>query len=82
MGKTSFLYRLLEILQESYDCHLSYLDVQLLDAVSPSAEYFLWSLGRAILDSLGRKSIKGLLLFGQHSSFMMLKIERLFQSSL
>ena len=69
MGKTSFLYRLLETLNESYDCYLSYLDIQLLDAVSPSAEYFLWSLGRAILDSLGKKNLKGLLLFGQHSSF-------------
>lgn len=69
MGKTSFLYRLIEILRDGYDCYFAYLDVQLLDAVSPSAEYFLWSIGRALLDSLGKKRMKQLSLFGKHESF-------------
>lgn len=69
MGKTSFLYRLLELLQQSFSCHVCYLDIELIDAVDPSAEYFLFSLGNSILQSMGKIRVKGLQLFGKWPSF-------------
>lgn len=59
-GKTSFLYRLIELLRQQYQCHFCYLDIELIDPVDPSAEYFLWSLGSSIFDSLGKLRIKNL----------------------
>ena len=69
MGKTSFLYRLLEMLQQRFSCHISYLDIELIDAVNPSAEYFLWSVGNAILQSVGKNKPKDLQLLGKWQSF-------------
>ncbi|MBW4461820.1 MAG: protein kinase [Nodosilinea sp. WJT8-NPBG4] len=69
MGKTSFLYRLIEILKESYSVYIVYLDIQRIDGVLPTAEYLLWSLGESILDSIGRKRIDDLVLFGKYELF-------------
>jgi hypothetical protein len=86
MGKTSFLYRLLELLQKRSQCHVCYLDMQLIDAVNPTPEYFLWSLGSALLNSLGKQKIGNLDLLGRYKTFYSIKdkdaIPELFVSDL
>lgn len=71
MGKTSFLYRLLEILGKRNTCHLCYLDVEIIgSAISkPSVEYFLWSLGQIISVSVSKLRIPNFQLFGRYPSF-------------
>ena len=70
MGKTSLLYRILESLRSSgrtFPCHV---DLQRMDALNPTVEYALWSLGEALLDSNSRlRKFNDLRLFGKHSLF-------------
>src|SRR5689334_16618938 len=67
MGKTSLLLRLMERLRGSGDALLAHLDIQRLDAVNPSGEYFLWSLGESLLDTNpSLRRLSDFRLFGLH----------------
>ncbi|MBN8225900.1 serine/threonine protein kinase [Corallococcus macrosporus] len=71
MGKTSFLFRVAAALQQSQDVFWAHTDIQRLDAINPTAEYFLWSLGEALLDANSQlRRLKGFRLFGRHEVFV------------
>lgn len=70
MGKTSVLFRLLDLIRGSTDVFYAHLDIQRLDSINPSTEYFLWSVGEQLRDSnKAIRSIRSFRLFGQHTSF-------------
>jgi serine/threonine-protein kinase len=74
MGKTSLLYRVLELLRAGGDTMVAHIDVQRIDAINPSAEYLLWSLGEQIFDSNPAvQRLGGFRLFGTKSTFSSLK---------
>ncbi|HEX5406969.1 MAG TPA: hypothetical protein VFX16_32235 [Pseudonocardiaceae bacterium] len=71
IGKTSLLYRLRSVLQGYENNYVASLDLERVDAVNPSLDYLLWSLGESLLDSNGRQlpSLKNFELFGKHRLF-------------
>lgn len=76
MGKTSLLYRLLEMLRSSGRSFVCHVDVQRLDSVKPSVGYALWSIGEALIDSNVRlRKLPGLRLFGKYSLYSEVKPE-------
>jgi len=69
MGKTSVLYRLLDSLRTSGVALTAHIDVQLIDAINPTASYFLRSVGDQLLDANpSARQIEGLKLFGREGS--------------
>jgi serine/threonine-protein kinase len=67
IGKTSFLYRLQSMLRNGDSCIVAHVDIERIDAIEPSAEHLLWSLGEAIYDSHRQvRRVEGLLLFGRY----------------
>src|SRR5690606_24608787 len=67
MGKTSLLFRLLETLRGDSTILAAHVDLQRIDAVNPSMEYFLWSLGEQLANSNSRvRRLTGLRLFGKY----------------
>ncbi|MFG3134226.1 phosphotransferase [Streptomyces tendae] len=70
IGKTSLLYRLRSILRNDGSSFVAHVDIERADAVNPTAEYLLWSLGESIIDShKSLRSLKGFQLFGRYSLF-------------
>lgn len=70
IGKTSLLYRLQSILKNGDSCLVAHVDIERIDAIEPSGEHLLWSLGEAIFDSHRQvRRVDGLLLFGKHHLF-------------
>ncbi len=70
IGKTSLLYRLRSILRNDGSSFVAHVDIERADAVNPTAEYLLWSIGESILDSHGSlRSFKGMRLFGKYQIF-------------
>ncbi len=76
VGKTSFLYQLIEHSRAVGKVCVAHLDFQLLDAVARTShrasltEYFLWAVGQAVWDALpSRKRSIAFSLIGLHSSF-------------
>lgn len=70
MGKTSLLYRIIENLRLSGEIY-AHVDVQRIDAIQPSAEYLLWSIGEQLVDSNSkvRRLSDSLYLFGKHRMY-------------
>lgn len=67
IGKTSLLYRLKSSLQNTGGVCLAHVDVERMDAINPSAEYLVWSLGESIYDSHRQvRKIPELALLGKH----------------
>jgi serine/threonine-protein kinase len=74
MGKTSLLYRVLELLKAGRDVMWAHLDVQRIDAINPSVGYLLWSLGEQVFDSNPEvQRLGGYRLFGTKSTFSSLR---------
>ncbi|MFH8870210.1 protein kinase domain-containing protein [Streptomyces griseus] len=70
IGKTSMLYKLRSTLQTTGDSYIGHVDVERIDAIEPSAENLLWSLGESIYDSHRHiRSISTLQLFGRYRLF-------------
>lgn len=75
MGKTSVLFRLSEILRAREAVLSAHLDIQRIDAINPTAEYFLWSLGEQLFDSNSEaRRITGYKMFGTRNTFLELKL--------
>lgn len=70
MGKTSLLYRLIDLLRGDAKVAHAHVDLQKIVAVNPSPEYLLWSLSERLLDENSfLRRIGGFRLFGQYSLF-------------
>ncbi|WP_263170541.1 serine/threonine-protein kinase [Streptomyces sp. SCSIO ZS0520] len=70
IGKTSMLYKLRSTLQTNGDSYIGHVDVERIDAIEPSAENLLWSLGESIYDSHRHiRNITTLQLFGKYKLF-------------
>jgi Protein kinase domain/AAA-like domain len=70
MGKTSLLYRIISTLRNTESAYVAQLELERIDSINPTGEYFLWSLGEAIYDShRAIRRIPGLRLFGRHNLF-------------
>ncbi|HEV8241029.1 MAG TPA: protein kinase [Thermoanaerobaculia bacterium] len=70
MGKTSLLYRILDNLKGDVRILPVHLDLQLIDAISPTASYFLWTLGEQLVDANSRvQRLPFLRLFGKYAVF-------------
>lgn len=69
-GKTSVLYRLVDLLHNSKQLVHVHIDLQRLDTINSTAEYFLWSIGEQLyLGHASVRAVHGLRLFGQHGMF-------------
>ncbi|PWJ08794.1 hypothetical protein DKG34_04360 [Streptomyces sp. NWU49] len=70
IGKTSMLYKLRSTLQTNGDSYIGHVDIERIDAIEPSAENLLWSLGESIYDSHRHiRNITTLQLFGKYRLF-------------
>lgn len=69
VGKTSCLYQLFELLRRRRQVLLCHLDVQRIDSVSQTADYFLWSVGEEVASALRRIRVPGLQMFGKYPMF-------------
>lgn len=70
MGKTSLLFRVIEEIRRNRGVSIAHLDMQRVDAVRPTAGYFLYSLGQQLFDgNAAIRAVDGLKLFGQHDRF-------------
>ncbi|MFF9799314.1 protein kinase [Streptomyces rochei] len=70
IGKTSMLYKLRSTLQTTGDSYIGHVDIERIDAIEPSAENLLWSLGESIYDSHRHiRNITTLQLFGRYRLF-------------
>ena len=70
MGKTSLLYRLLDSLKATGSVFTAHIDMERVDAVSPTPSYFFWTLGQQLSDTNAAiRRIKGLRMFGFYTSF-------------
>jgi hypothetical protein len=69
-GKTSLLLRLIEKLRASKQLLHVHIDLQRLDSINPSGEYFLWSIGEQLhFGHAPVRAVQGLRLFGQYQTF-------------
>jgi hypothetical protein len=69
-GKTSVLYRLVDEIRGAKHLLHAHLDMQRLDAISPTADYFLWSIGEQLhLGHASVRAVRELRLFGQYAMF-------------
>lgn len=69
-GKTSLLYRLIDELQSDRSVLHVHVDLQRLDAIRPTSDYFLWSLGEQLFAAhRAVRDVRGLRLFGQFERF-------------
>lgn len=69
MGKTSFLFRLIDELRNRSNLLICHLDLQRIDAINPTAVYFLWALGERIYDMLPTRYSQQMMLFGKKRVF-------------
>lgn len=70
MGKTSLLYRLVEALQSDARALYAHVDMQLVEAVDPSAEYLMWTIGERLLDANPHlRKQRSFRLFGQYDLY-------------
>ena len=70
MGKTSLLFRIADSIKQGQDAFIAHVDIQRIDSINPTAEYFLWSLGEALHDANhALRRITGLRLFGRFEIF-------------
>jgi serine/threonine-protein kinase len=69
-GKTSLLYRLIDELSTVSSIHHVHIDLQRLDAIRPTAEYFLWSVGAQLFAGhVDVRAIGGFRLFDRVDRF-------------
>ncbi len=70
MGKTSLLYRIISTLRNTESAYVAQLELERIDSINPTGEYFLWSLGEAIYDShRAIRRLSGFRLFGRYNLF-------------
>lgn len=70
MGKTSLLYRLIDELRSNRSVIHVHLDLQRIDAIRPTAAYFLWSIGEQLHAGHSQvRAVSGFRLFGCHTRF-------------
>ena len=71
MGKTSLLYRIHERLKQNGSAYIAHIDLERIDAIEASAQYFFWSLGEAIFDAhKAIRDIDGFRLFGKSKTIV------------
>ncbi len=71
MGKTSLMYRIHARLKTNESAYVAHIDVERIDGIEASVEYFLWSLGEAIYDAhRAIRAVDGLRMFGRSSSIV------------
>lgn len=70
VGKTSLLNRLRSSIRTSEAAYFAHVDIEKIDAINPTADYLLWSLGEAIHDSHRHfRSMGNFLMFGRYPIF-------------
>ena len=70
MGKTSLLYRIVSSLRNTESAYVAQLELERIDSINPTGEYFLWSMGEAIFDShRSIRRIDDLRLIGRYGLF-------------
>lgn len=70
IGKTSLLLRLASLIAANNVGHFIHIDIERIDAVNPTLEYLLWSIGEAIADCYRSfRSPDANLLFGKYPVF-------------
>lgn len=70
VGKTSLVNRLRTNIRSTNSAFFAHIDVEKIDAINPSSDYLLWSLGEAVFDS--HRSIRSepeFLMFGRYPIF-------------
>jgi serine/threonine-protein kinase len=67
IGKTSVIYRLRSVLRNGDAAFVAHVDIERIDAIHPSADYLLWSIGEAIFDAHRQiRRVPGLNMIGQY----------------